>query len=202
MKKTLLLALIIVSGIIGGCSKMEESSELDKARKELENHNFDVAQDILSELLNDYSGNEQARAMYLQARKMSSALKYEQNQDYDKAITELNDIVNINNGSSVIKKESINKKEELEKLEAQREKDALNRKSNAKSTTKKYNSKSELEIIKQQQSNQNDAQEDSSDETTPSEDNATDENNLDNIQNLNNDGGNIHNNTQQNTNNQ
>lgn len=202
MKKTLLLALIIVSGIIGGCSKMEESSELDKARKELENHNFDVAQDILSELLNDYSGNEQARAMYLQARKMSSALKYEQNQDYDKAITELNDIVNINNGSSVIKKESINKKEELEKLEAQREKDALNRKSNAKSTTKKYNSKSELEIIKQQQSNQNDAQEDSSDETTPSEENATDDNNLDNIQNSNNDGGNIHNNTQQNTNNQ
>lgn len=61
--------------------------------------------------------------MYIQARKMLNAEKYESNNDIKRAINELDDIVNISNGSQLINKESINKKSELENLQEEREKD-------------------------------------------------------------------------------
>lgn len=169
MKKTLLIAVLIITGIFGGCSKVSESAELQKARHELESHNYDVALDILTEIINDDPDNKSARAMYMQGRKMSSALNHEQNQDYDKAIADLNDIVNINNGSNLIKKESIKKKEELEKLQAKKEEDALKRKENAKKASKKYIQNSESTLIYEQEEEEDNYEEekDKIEETLP-----------------------------------
>ena len=83
----------------------------------------------------------------MQARKMQSAEKYEKNHDYEKAIKELDSIVNINNGSKKIKRESVNKKAELEKLQQTAEKEALERKENAKKVSKEDMNKLESEII-------------------------------------------------------
>ena len=190
MKKTLLISIIITSQIIGGCSRISESSEMHKARGELENKNYDKAIELLSDVLNKDPSNEEARAMYNQGRKMSKALKYEKNHDYDKAIDELNDIVNINNGSSIVKKESINKKEELERLEVQRQKDQLDRKSNAKATSKKQIIKQnalfeqEQERIKKEKNQSNEENEfiNLDNEDFSNEDDATNSYNTDNNQ--------------------
>lgn len=123
MKRKVLTILMSLTLAFIGCSKVSESNTLKEAKHQLENHNYEDAIIILSQIINEDSNNDEARAMYIQARKMLNAEKYESNNDIKRAINELDDIVNISNGSQLINKESINKKSELENLQEEREKD-------------------------------------------------------------------------------
>lgn len=147
MKKKLLLVLVLITALTGGCSKVTLNNSLIKGQEKLESHKYDEALTLLSQVLNEDSQNESARAMYMQARKMQSAQNYEKNHDYEKAIKELDSIVNINAGSKKIKRESINKKAELEKLKERDEKEALERKENAKKASEKDINKLESDMI-------------------------------------------------------
>lgn len=147
MTKKLFTILILTVILCSGCSKLSRNDILKKGQEKLESHQYDIALTLLSEVLDEDSTNESARAMYMQARKMQSAQEYEKNHEYDKSIKELNSIVNINNGSKKIKQQSINKKIELEKLQEISEKEALERRENAKKTSKEYSNKIESQII-------------------------------------------------------
>ncbi|WP_297136603.1 hypothetical protein [Terrisporobacter sp.] len=122
MKIKLLTILIFIILTFTGCSKSSESNLLNEAKDKLENYEYKSAMTILSQIINEDGNNDEARAMYIQARKMFNAQQYESNNDFEKAIKELEDIVDINNGSKLIKKEAINKKSELEKLQEEKEK--------------------------------------------------------------------------------
>lgn len=159
MKKKLLLILVLIVALIGGCSKLSKDSSSIRGQEKLESHQYDEALTLLSQVLDADPENESARAMYTQARKMQSAEKYEKNHDYEKAIKELDSIVNINNGSKKIKRESVNKKAELEKLQQTAEKEALQRKENAKKSSKKDMNKLESEIIYNNKKNEETKQE-------------------------------------------
>lgn len=147
MKKKLLLVLVLITALTGGCSKVTLNNSLIKGQEKLESHKYDEALTLLSQVLNEDSQNESARAMYMQARRMQNAENYEKKHDYEKAIKELDSIVNINAGSKKIKRESINKKAELEKLKERAEKEALERKENAKKASEKDINKLESEMI-------------------------------------------------------
>ena len=141
MKKKLLLILMMITIFTTGCNKLSESEEFVQGQEKLESHQYNEALTLLSQVLNEDPDNSSARSMYMQARKMQSAQEYEKNQDYIRAIRELETIVNINDGSKQIKREAINKKAELEKLQDQKEQEAIRRKENAKKVSKQENSK-------------------------------------------------------------
>ena len=141
MKKKLLLILMMITIFTTGCNKLSESEEFVQGQEKLESHQYNEALTLLSQVLNEDPDNSSARSMYMQARKMQSAQEYENNQDYIRAIRELETIVNINDGSKQIKREAINKKAELEKLQEQKEEEAIRRKENAKKVSKQENSK-------------------------------------------------------------
>ena len=155
MKKKLLLILMMITIFTTGCNKLSESEEFVQGQEKLESHQYNEALTLLSQVLNEDPDNSSARSMYMQARKMQSAQEYENNQDYIRAIRELETIVNINDGSKQIKREAINKKAELEKLQDQKEQEAIRRKENAKKVSKEENSK-----IKYHTSNTNKKKED------------------------------------------
>ena len=141
MKKKLLLILMMITIFTTGCNKLSESEDFVQGQEKLESHQYNEALTLLSQVLNEDPDNSSARSMYMQARKMQSAQEYENNQDYIRAIRELETIVNINDGSKQIKREAINKKAELEKLQEQKEEEAIRRKENAKKVSKEENSK-------------------------------------------------------------
>ena len=141
MKKKLLLILMMITIFTTGCNKLSESEDFVQGQEKLESHQYNEALTLLSQVLNEDPDNSSARSMYMQARKMQSAQEYENNQNYIKAIRELETIVNINDGSKQIKREAINKKAELEKLQDQKEQEAIRRKENAKKVSKQENSK-------------------------------------------------------------
>ena len=141
MKKKLLLILMMITIFITGCNKLSESEDFVQGQEKLESHQYNEALTLLSQVLNEDPDNSSARSMYMQARKMQSAQEYENNQDYIRAIRELETIVNINDGSKQIKREAINKKAELENLQKQKEEEATRRKENAKKVSKEENSK-------------------------------------------------------------
>lgn len=141
MKKKLLLILMMITIFTTGCNKLSESEEFVQGQEKLESHQYNEALTLLSQVLNEDPDNSSARFMYMQARKMQSAQEYENNQDYIRAIRELETIVNINDGSKQIKREAINKKAELEKLQEQKEQEAIRRKENAKKVSREENSK-------------------------------------------------------------
>lgn len=155
MKKKLLLILMMITIFTTGCNKLSESEDFVQGQEKLESHQYNEALTLLSQVLNEDPDNSSARSMYMQARKMQSAQEYENNQDYIRAIRELETIVNINDGSKQIKREAINKKAELEKLQDQKEQEAIRRKENAKKVSKQENSK-----IKYHTSNTNKKKED------------------------------------------
>ena len=132
MKKKLLLILMMITIFTTGCNKLSESEDFVQGQEKLESHQYNEALTLLSQVLNEDPDNSSARSMYMQARKMQSAQEYENNQDYIRAIRELETIVNINDGSKQIKREAINKKAELEKLQDQKEQEAIRRKENDK----------------------------------------------------------------------
>ena len=141
MKKKLLLILMMITIFTTGCNKLSESEEFVQGQEKLESHQYNEALTLLSQVLNEDPDNSSARSMYMQARKMQSAQEYENDQDYIRAIRELETIVNINDGSKQIKREAINKKAELENLQKQKEEEATRRKENAKKVSKQENSK-------------------------------------------------------------
>ena len=150
MKKILLVTLMICSIIISGCSKEVEGLNKQQAKEELENHNYETALDLLSDVIDDDPKDNEARAMYTQARKMLNADKYEKKGYYEKAIIELEAVVKISEGSQVIKKTAENKRQELEKLKEEEEKVALQLKANAKESSKKDNQKADAQILYEQ----------------------------------------------------
>lgn len=103
MRKKLLLVLVLIAALTSGCNKLSENSSLNKGQEKLESYQYDEALALLSQVLDENPENESARAMYIQAIRMQSAEKYEKNHEYDKAIKELNSIVNINNGSKKLR---------------------------------------------------------------------------------------------------
>ena len=141
MKKKLLLILMMITIFTTGCNKLSESEDFVQGQEKLESHQYNEALTLLSQVLNEDPDNSSARSMYMQARKMQSAQEYENNQNYIRAIRELETIVNINDGSKQIKREAINKKAELENLQKQKEEEATRRKENAKKVSKQENSK-------------------------------------------------------------
>ena len=108
-EKKLLLILMMITIFTTGCNKLSESEEFVQGQEKLESHQYNEALTLLSQVLNEDPDNSSARSMYMQARKMQSAQEYENNQDYIRAIRELETIVNINDGSKQIKREAINK---------------------------------------------------------------------------------------------
>ncbi len=122
----------------------------------------------LSSALEEDSTNENARAMYMQAMRMSNMTEFEELKNYEGAIKELKLIEKIKNGSSVIKEEATKKKEELTKLEKEQNEAEEQRKKKAKDTAgedryrvesdarkssysgSSKNNKSSLKIIKNQ----------------------------------------------------
>ena len=160
MKKKIILILVLVGIFVSGCSKISEDNYFIKGQEKLESHSYDEALNLLSQALDEDPKNDSARAMYMQALKMKSAQIYEENNDYEKAIRELDFIVNIDNGSKKIKRESINKKDELEKLQKEYEKEFLQRKEDAKKTAKEYINNVEPQIIYEINKEEEDKKED------------------------------------------
>lgn len=179
MKKKLLLILALITALTSGCGKITGNSFLIKGQEKLESHKYDEALTLLSQALNEDSENESARAMYMQARKMQNAQNYEKKHDYEKAIKELDSIVNINEGSKQIKRESINKKAELEKLQETAAKEALERKSNAKKASEKDINKLESEIIYNNEIKEENKKEESTKEPTKEQQTENPETNTD-----------------------
>ena len=190
-KKIILILILILVGIfVSGCSKISEDNYFIKGQEKLESHSYDEALNLLSLALDEDPKNESARAMYMQALKMKSAQIYEENNDYEKAIRELDFIVNIDNGSKKIKRESINKKAELEKLQKEYEKEFLQRKEDAKKTAKEYINNVEPQIIYEINKEEEDKKEESETEeetnenppsnkpTTDTEENVNPDNNV------------------------
>ena len=128
MKKKLLIVLFLITSLMIGCNKEPEDTTLMEGQEKLESHQYDEALTLLSQVLDEDPENDSARAMYMQARKMKSAETHESNNNIANAIRDLEAIVNIDNGSNVIKRESINKKAELEKLQEEEKQAALERK--------------------------------------------------------------------------
>ena len=107
MKKKLLIVLFLITSLMIGCNKEPEDTTLMEGQEKLESHQYDEALTLLSQVLDEDPENDSARAMYMQARKMKSAETHESNNNIANAIRDLEAIVNIDNGSNVIKRESI-----------------------------------------------------------------------------------------------
>jgi predicted Zn-dependent protease len=151
-RKVLIIALTL--SILTGCSKDEESNLSYEGKIALENKEYEVAIELLSQALEEDSLDETSRIMYMQALKMKNALKYEEDKNYSKAIKELEDIEDLRGGSSKIKSDASKKKDELEKLYNEQQTAKQKRKEDAKYVAKqdKYKLNQEaIEIEKKKQ---------------------------------------------------
>lgn len=135
MKIKVLLAIFILAIGLTGCTSKEEKDLVEEGRVALEKHEYTQATELLADALQIDSADEYARAMYMQATRMASASEYEKEENYKKAIIDLEFIENIKGGSSVIKSEASNKKKELVKLQEEYEAAQSERKQNAKVTS-------------------------------------------------------------------
>ncbi|MGL5330335.1 MAG: hypothetical protein ACRDD7_13785 [Peptostreptococcaceae bacterium] len=137
MKLKIILIVSLLSIFITGCSSQEEISLVEEGKLALEKSEYKKAKEILSEALEEDSTDDNARAMYMQAVKMEKVIEYEEDEDYKRAINELEVIDGIKNGLSSIKSKVPDKKEELIKLNEEYENAMLQRKENAKSSASK-----------------------------------------------------------------
>ncbi|WP_235629350.1 hypothetical protein [Clostridioides difficile] len=136
MRGRVILLISILSIFLVGCSfnKKDEINLVEQGKTYLEKHNYKKAMESLSSALEEDSTNENARAMYMQAMRMSNMTEFEELKNYEGAIKELKLIEKIKNGSSVIKEEATKKKEELTKLEKEQNEAEEQRKKKAKDT--------------------------------------------------------------------
>ena len=146
MKKKIILPILLFSMLLTGCSFLEESTLAHEGKVALEKHEYKDAMTKLSSALEEDSSDEGARAMYMQAMRMSSVDYYEQKGDLKKAIEDLKAIEEIKGGSSQIKSEASDKKKEFTKLQENLEKDQITRKEKAKESASGYKYK-EQQVI-------------------------------------------------------
>ncbi len=181
MNKKYLIILIVLMVLSVGCNN-KESSLFKEGQTALENHEYDKAQQYLSDVLEEDSKNESARSMYMQAVKMSKAEYYKDRGLYNKGIDCLESIVNLNNGSQKIKVESESLKKELETFQSEAEEAASIRKENAKEIAKKAVKKSEEEFYIWQKNQEKDNKFDSNKDKDKQKD-SSDTNIIDSIKN-------------------
>lgn len=169
MKKKYIIILIVFSIFLVGCDK-KDTKLLDSGKKALESYDFDKAKSDLSAFLEAEPNNQTARNMYKQASKMSKATYYKETGNYNKALENVESIVNIDGGSQVIKTDAKNLKKELQNLQSRKEEEKNIRKENAKVAAKDAVDKSEKEFYiaeknKQSQDENKENNSDSSDES-------------------------------------
>ena len=151
MRIRIILIISLLSILLSGCSSTEENNLVEDGKMALEKHDYEKAKEILSEALEVDSTDEHARAMYMQAMRMENSLEYEKQENYKKAINELEFIEEIKNGSATIKSEASQKKKELVKLNEEYEKKQAQRKENAKIVSSKDRYRIEKQALKAQQ---------------------------------------------------
>ncbi|NMS91698.1 hypothetical protein HGQ85_17395 [Clostridioides difficile] len=136
MRGRVILLISILSIFLVGCSfnNKDEINLTEQGKTYLEKHDYKKAMESLSSALEEDNTNENARAMYMQAMRMSNMTEFEEAKNYEDAINELKLIEKIKNGSSVIKEEATKKKEELTKLEKEQNEAEEQRKKKAKDT--------------------------------------------------------------------
>jgi hypothetical protein len=167
MKLKIVLIISIIFFIFSsGCSNKKTANLQKNGKVYLEEHNYKKAKEALSEELGVNSSDENVRSMYKQATVMDIVLGYENQKKYKKAISELETIEKIKNGSSVIKSEVEQKKKDLVLLNEKYESDQEKRKENAKIVSNKDGYRIEQEAIKEQEKQLEKYQ----DETTKKED--------------------------------
>ena len=148
MKRNKFLIALLLVIFLTGCSA-KTNPILDSGKVALEKHDYKEAMELLSSILDEDNSNDEARAMYMQAMRMSNVEKYEARQDYDEAIEEIELIEKIRGGSSTIKSEATDKKKELIKINDEYKKDQEERKENAKSSASKDKYKVEQNALKE-----------------------------------------------------
>ena len=142
--KIKLIALSMVMALSLTACKSNEGSELfNDGQVALEKHEYKTAMQKFSDVLEGDSENKVARDMYGQAMRMLRVEEYEKDEEYEKALKEIEKILQLKNGSSKIKKEAEQKKAELEKLVENLNAEREERKQNAKEAAK--NNKSQVE---------------------------------------------------------
>lgn len=142
--KIKLIALSMVMALSLTACKSNEGSELfNDGQVALEKHEYKTAMQKFSDVLEGDSENKVARDMYGQAMRMLRVEEYESDEEYEKALKEIEKILRLKNGSSKIKKEAEQKKAELEKLVENLNAEREERKQNAKEAAK--NNKSQVE---------------------------------------------------------
>ena len=142
--KIKLIALSMVMALSLTACKSNEGSELfNDGQVALEKHEYKTAMQKFSDVLEGDSENKVARDMYGQAMRMLRVEEYEKDEEYEKALKEIEKILRLKNGSSKIKKEAEQKKAELEKLVENLNAEREERKQNAKEAAK--NNKSQVE---------------------------------------------------------
>lgn len=146
MKKIILL-IIMTSFIITGCSKVDKdvAKEFEKGKEALENGNYKDAVINLEEVVNKDGENDNARAMYIQAKNLMKALEYKEEENYKKAIKLLEETENIKGGLSEAKKQASKLKKEYIKLLEEYEVNFNKLKENAKDSIEKDKSRLEAE---------------------------------------------------------
>ncbi|MGL5348790.1 MAG: tetratricopeptide repeat protein [Peptostreptococcaceae bacterium] len=180
MKIKIILAIAILMIGLSGCSSENERNLVDEGQVALEKYEYTQAKELLSEALEIDAADEHARSMYIQATRMLNAKDYEEQQNYKKAIKELEAIEKIKNGSSAIKSEASTKKKELEKLQEEYEKAQAERKSNAKNTSSNDSYRVQKDALSEEsklKAEQNKKEEEKKEEEDKKEDNENNGNN-------------------------
>lgn len=177
MRGRVILLISILSIFLVGCSfnKKDEINLTEQGKTYLEKHDYKKAMESLSSALEEDNTNENARAMYMQAMRMSNVTEFEDLKNYEDAIKELKLIEKIKNGSSVIKEEATKKKEELTKLEKEQNEAEEQRKKKAKDTAGEDRYRVESEARKSSYSRSNKSS--SKNSSKKSDDNNSDNNN-------------------------
>ena len=145
--KIKLIVLAMISSLMLVACSGRNSDIFNEGQKALESHDYNLAMEKLSDVLEDDKGNNVARDMYTQAMRMKRVEEFEKNEDYEKALVELNAILELKNGSSEIKKEAKEKKKEFEQIIEKLQKEREERKENAKSTAENEKGKAESDAL-------------------------------------------------------
>ena len=146
--KIKLIALSMVMALSLTACKSNDGSELfNEGQVALEKHEYKTAMQKFSDVLDDDEGNKVARDMYGQAMRMLRVEAYEDDEEYEKALKEVDKILRLKNGSSKIKKEAEQKKAELEKLVENLNAEREERKQNAKEAAKNNKDKIESDAL-------------------------------------------------------
>ncbi|MBU5306239.1 hypothetical protein KQI18_00440 [Clostridioides mangenotii] len=137
MRTKIILLITLASLLFVGCSfNNKEVDYFELGTQQLEDHKYKEAMSSFSTVLDDDDTNQSAKAMYLQAMRMSKALKFEKEENYQSAIKQLGFIAKIKNGSPTIKSEAAKMNKKFKKIVEDEKNDKESRKDNAKNSAK------------------------------------------------------------------